>query len=103
MSLVGTGPYAPGESGLRVVMEVISPPDVSDIPAMLSPPDVSDISVMLSPPDVSDIPAMLSPPGVFDIPVMLSPPTSSVRPIIAEYDPKKRGVRTELADLVLTK
>nr|CAD7403616.1 unnamed protein product [Timema cristinae] len=29
--------------------------------------------------------------------------TSSVRPIIAEYDPKKRGVRTELADLVLTK
>jgi hypothetical protein len=28
---------------------------------------------------------------------------TSLRPIVTEYDPKKRAARTELADLVLTK
>lgn len=36
-------------------------------------------------------------------PQMLLPEATGLRPIVTEYDQKKRGARTELADLVLTK
>lgn len=35
--------------------------------------------------------------------MLLTPGATSLRPIVTEYDPKKRAAKTELADLVLTK